>query len=62
VPLAFWNAIDRAGRLHLLPRPDGIAFLQQLGERGARALGQLILKLLRQIGEGHIGVNRLHIA
>jgi hypothetical protein len=48
--------------LHLLPRPDRIAFLQKLRERRVRALGNLVLKLLGQIGEGDVRVDRLDVA
>jgi len=62
LPLALRHAIHRTALLHLLPRPDRIALLQQLGERGSRALGELVLQLLRKIGEGHVGMDRLDVA
>src|ERR671912_2962458 len=38
------HAIHGASRLHLLARADGIAFLQELGERRAGACGNRILQ------------------
>jgi hypothetical protein len=56
------HAVHRPRLLHLLARTDRIAFLQQLRERRAGALGDLVLKLLRQISEGHVGMDRLYVA
>src|SRR5829696_3748127 len=60
IPL--WHAIHGTGRLHLLARADGIAFLQELGERRAGACSDRILQFVRQIGEGDVRMDRLHVA
>src|SRR5690348_6904485 len=54
--ISFRNTVERPGLLYLLPRPDRIALLQQLGESRARSLGNRVLQLLGQIGLRHVGV------
>jgi hypothetical protein len=45
-----------------LARADRIAFLEKRRERRAGALGKLVLKLLGQVGEGDVRMDRLNIA
>jgi len=60
-PVALGNPVERTRLLHLLPRSDRIAFLQELGKCGSSRLRNLILKLLRQVGECHVRMNRLDV-
>jgi len=60
--LALGNPVERPRLLHLLARPDRVAFLQKLGECRPRALGNRVLKLLGKIGERDVGMDGLHLA
>src|SRR5947199_3952867 len=60
--LALGHAVHRPRLLHLLARANGIALLQQLGERRACALRDRVLQFLRQIGEGDVRMDRLNVA
>src|SRR6185369_15489437 len=60
--LALGHAVHRPRLLHLLPRSDGIAFLQQAGESRARGLCDLVLKLLGKVRERDVRMDRLHVA
>jgi diaminopimelate epimerase len=62
VPLPLGHTVHRAGRLDLLPGSDGISLFQELGERHSRAFSNGVLKLLRQISERDVRMDRLHIA
>src|SRR4051794_16538211 len=57
--VAAWR---RIARLRGLAWRDRIAFLQQPGERRPHAGGEAGLHLLRQIGEGDVGVKRTELA
>ncbi len=62
MPLPLGHAVYRSGRLDLLPRSDGISLLEELSERHSRAFGNRVAKLLRQICEGDVRMDRLHVA
>jgi hypothetical protein len=60
--ITFGNTVERPRLLDLLPRSDGVSFLQKLREGSASAFRYLVLQVLGQVGERHVRVNRLHIA
>src|SRR5438270_6691512 len=62
VAWALRHTVHRPRGLDLLAWTDGIAFLQELGERRPRALGDRVLQLPGQIGEGNVGMDRLNVA
>jgi hypothetical protein len=61
-PIAIWHPVDRPRLLHLLAWANCISFLEELRERGTRSFGDRLLKLLGQICEGDVRMNRLDIA
>src|SRR3982750_4039944 len=60
--LALRDPVHRPRLLHLLPRADRIAFLQELGESRSRRLGDLVLQFLGQVRKGHVWMDRLDVA
>ena len=60
--VALRHTVHRPLRLHLLARADRITFLQKLRECGTRTVRDGVLKLLRQIRECDVRMDRLNIA